>query len=94
MTNYERETIINFNEAEKTASVYTCNRRMIAKLNGLSEKFPEQFALRREFSDGAKEYTVPKKYVSIKAPRPKMSDDEKAELVKRLLKGKNTAKAN
>lgn len=94
MTGYEKETVINFNEAEKTASVYTCNKRMIAKLDRLCEKFPEQFRLYRKFSDGAREYIVPKKYVSIKAPRPKLSDEEKAELVKRLSKSKNAIDAN
>ena len=54
MTNYEKETVINFNEVEKGASVYTCNKRMINKLNRLCEKFPEQFSLYREFNDGAK----------------------------------------
>lgn len=94
MTSYEKETVINFNEAEKEASVYTFNKKMISKLDRLCEKFPEQFSLYKKFRDGAREYIMPKKYVSIKAPRPKLSDEEKAELVKRLSKSKNAMDTN
>ena len=94
MTNYEKETVINYNEAEKEASVYTANKKLMARLETLSKKFPEQFKFSRKFSDGAKEYIIPKKYVAIKAPRPKLSDEEKAELVKRLSKSKNVIDTN
>lgn len=32
LTNYERETIINFNEGENTASVYTHNKKLRRRL--------------------------------------------------------------
>ena len=35
LTNYEQETIINFNEAEDTADVFTYNERWIRHLEGL-----------------------------------------------------------
>lgn len=37
----EQETIITFNEAEKTASVYTMNAALIRKLEGLTERRPD-----------------------------------------------------
>ena len=33
LTNVEKETVINFNEAERTASVYTHNEALIPFLN-------------------------------------------------------------
>lgn len=87
MTGYEKETVINFNEAGKGASVYTCNKRMIAKLDKLCEKFPEQFRLYREFSDGAREYIMPKKYICVRGPRPQkeLTEAEKEQIKNRLL---------
>lgn len=37
---YEQETIINFNEADSTASVYTHNRALIRQLDKLAEERP------------------------------------------------------
>ena len=87
MTNYEKETVINYNEAEKEASVYTANKKLMARLEMLSKKFPEQFKFSRKFSDGAKEYIIPKKYVAIKAPLPKrkISDEEREKMRERML---------
>lgn len=36
----ERETIITYNEAEPTASVYTMNGALIRKLDGLAQSRP------------------------------------------------------
>lgn len=36
----EQETIINFNEAESTASVYTHNKTLIRKLDKLTQERP------------------------------------------------------
>lgn len=36
----EQETIINFNEEEKTASVYTHNKALIRKLDKLAQERP------------------------------------------------------
>lgn len=39
---YEKETIINFNNAEKAASYYTLNFHKRKELLELAEKYPEQ----------------------------------------------------
>lgn len=65
----EQETIITFNEAEKTASVYTMNAALIRKLEGLTESRPDDARRVRTFPDGAQEYEVPKKWVRITASR-------------------------
>ena len=36
LTNYERETIITFNEAETDCEIYTYNQKLINKLSKLS----------------------------------------------------------
>lgn len=40
LTRYEKETIINFNEAEATANIYTHNGGLIRKLDALADQRP------------------------------------------------------
>lgn len=40
LTNYERETILNFNEGEDTMSVYTHNKALRRKLEQLARGVP------------------------------------------------------
>ena len=49
---YEQETIINFNEKEKTASVYTHNRALCRKLERLVEERPNECRLTKTSHDG------------------------------------------
>ncbi len=76
LTNYERETIINFNEAEETAYIFTYNKawqRHLEKVLGLKIVKTNRF--------GAKDYELPKKWIKLpRAPR-KISADTKARLV-------------
>lgn len=82
LTLYEQETIILFNEAEKTTSVYTHNRALIRKLEKLAEDRPDDCRLkRRDPENRAAEYIVPKKWIKINAPR-QLSEEEKARLRK------------
>lgn len=41
LTAYERETIIGYNEAEQTASVYTHNKALRRTLDKLAQERPE-----------------------------------------------------
>lgn len=45
LTNYERETIVNFNEGEDTASVYTHNKPLRRRLEQLAQERPEECRL-------------------------------------------------
>lgn len=68
MTRYEQETIINFNDEEKTASVYTCNKSLRNRLAAFAADRPDECVFKMD--DGyAVWYTVPKKWVRIKPPR-------------------------
>jgi IS1 family transposase len=45
MARYEQETIINFNEEEKTAGIYTHNKALRQKLAALARDRPEDCRL-------------------------------------------------
>lgn len=70
LTNSERETILNFNESEDTASVYTHSRALRRKLDKLSADRPEECRLVKTCHDGqATEFCVPKNWIRINPPR-------------------------
>ena len=68
LTQYERETIICYNEEEATASVYTHNKKLIQKLKRLSEKYPDKVKPEHSEHRGAVSYLVPKRCVSVREP--------------------------
>lgn len=77
LTLQEQETIILFNEAEKTASVYTHNRAFLRKLEKLAQDRPEDCKLKRSDTESrAAEYIVPKRWIKINAPRC-LTDEQK-----------------
>lgn len=65
----EQETIIGFNEAEATASVYTHNGALKRKLEKLAKERPADVQLSRRYPEGAVEYTIPKRWVRVNATR-------------------------
>lgn len=65
----EQETIINFNEAEPTATIYTHNPALRRKLEQLCEQRPGDAKRSRAFPDGGAEYIVPKRWVKVSASR-------------------------
>lgn len=80
LTKYEQETIINFNEAEATASVYTYNQALQRKLKRLAQERPQECVL-----DKARNYsgelvcTIPKRWVRI-TPTRILSEKQKTQL--------------
>ena len=67
---YERETIINYNEGEPTASVYTHNRALRRTLDKLAQERPEDCRGDKESHEGAAaDYIIPKAWVKIRPPR-------------------------
>lgn len=83
----EQETIINFNEEEKVASVYTFNKTLQRRLAKLAEQYPDD--CKREFDtwqpEGSVDYTVPKKWIKINPPKKvNFTDEQKAALAERL----------
>lgn len=79
----ERETVITYNEQEKTAVVYTCRPALICKLDGLTTARPDECKLLRRFPDGiGMEYEVPKKWVKVSPPRF-VSEETRAAMAER-----------
>lgn len=69
MTRLEQETIINFNEAEATATIYTHNAALCRKLEALADQRPEEAKRGCSFPDGGREYTIPKRWVDFDGGR-------------------------
>lgn len=82
LTKYEQETIINYNQEEKTASCFTYDRALVRKLDTISEKSTEIIVTRE--GDGFKVYTFPRKWIKIKTPR-QLSSEKRAELRNRAI---------
>jgi len=80
LTRYEMETIINFNEEEATASVYTHNKALRHKLEQLAQERPDDCKLFKvSHEDQAVEYYIPKSWVKINPTRI-LSDEQRAAL--------------
>lgn len=76
----EQETIINFNEEEKVASVYTFNGPLQRRLAKLAEEHPNE--CKRELDTwqpaGSVDYTIPKKWIRINpSPKREMTEEQK-----------------
>lgn len=86
LTGYEKETIINFNEAEDTASIFTYNKAWQKHLEGKLGLKPTM-----DNGFGGKGYQTDKK--RIKPPRPpiKLSEKAKAQRAKRLVDARQKA---
>jgi hypothetical protein len=76
LTNEEKETTINYNDAEKEARIYTCNAALMRKLDRLCTEYPDLYKLVKQ-DEYSKWYIIPKKYIRIGKPVA-MSDEQKA----------------
>ena len=74
LTNFERETIITFNEAETDCEVYTYNQKLIRKLTERCESHPNLYQKVSEDKFGGCTFTFPKTLLTI-SPRVPMSND-------------------
>ena len=78
LSSYEKETIINFNEAEPTAYIFTYNKRWQKHLEsklGLKPTIDNGF--------GGKGYQIDKKRVKPPRAKRQLSLETRAKLVKR-----------
>lgn len=55
---YEKETIINFNEAEDTANIYTFNADLKRRLAEFSRKYPLLCRLEHSTAEGSVTYDL------------------------------------
>ena len=89
-TNSERETIVIFNESEKTAEIYSSSPRTINQLLTLCEKFPDVYKVIRTVRDKDRKITgsyfsCPKGFIKFK--RPRILSEKQKEVVEMLKLG-------
>ena len=75
ITRYEQETIINFNAAEQTATLYTRDSAVMRKIDALVIEFPEHYRLIGE-TDIDKTYEMPKSVITYRKPR-RLSEEQR-----------------
>ena len=75
ISRYEQETIINYNAAEQTATVYTRDKTVMRRLDALVIEHPEYYRLIGE-TDIDKTYEMPKSFISYRKPR-RISDEQR-----------------
>jgi hypothetical protein len=68
LTRLERETIINFNQEEDFAEVYTHEGRFIRRLEQMAADFPDLCQFQEKNDWGGVIYHVLKKLIQIKMP--------------------------
>ena len=69
LTNVEKETVINFNEAERTASVYTHNEALKRQLLEFCQTHPEQVRQTAANGWGGLTFELPKRWLRVTPPR-------------------------
>lgn len=88
LTNYERESIITYNNEESTAQVFTYHRALQNKLNKLIGVNPDISVLRK--GDEWTEYIVPKSWIKVSPPRQvNYTDEQRAAMAERLAAARN-----
>lgn len=96
LSRYEKETVINFNEEEKTATVYTHNVALQHKLARIAESRPGECVPQGACHEGqAQTYVVPKKWIKVNPSRLLTEEQkEKArENAERTLKARMSTKS-
>ena len=68
LSRYERESILNYNAGEQTATLYTRDKAVMRKLDTLVADFPETYKLTGQ-DEISKTYSFPKSYVNYRKPR-------------------------
>lgn len=89
LTNYERETIINYNRAEKKAIIYTTIQKDKERLAKLSQEHPNKYKLIKK-DEVSVTYETEKKMVRFMKPRPELTEKQRKEIKERLLRARNT----
>lgn len=77
LTNYERETIILFNDAEKTATICTANKALKNRLDGFCASDNTIYVISED--EPFKKYNLPKKWIKVNMPH-KISEERRARL--------------
>lgn len=70
LSRYEKETVINWNEAEKLASIYTFNAGLKRRLADFSRRYPMLCRLELNTPEGGVTYVLDKARLSIRLVPP------------------------
>ena len=70
LSKYEKETIINWNEGETIASIYTFNASLKRRLEDFSRKYPLLCRLESSTPEGSVTYVLDKSRLSIRLVPP------------------------
>lgn len=81
LSKYEQETIINYNNEDKTANIFTYDKSLIRKIESHMSDYPDIKLLRK--GEDFAEYTLPKKWVKVGFPR-QLSDEQRTEMANRM----------
>ena len=91
VTKEERETIVNFNEAEDTAVIYTFNNDLKKRLAAFAKKYPDLCKLTVDDTEyGSVTYEIQKSRVSIRLVAPYSEERRKAASERAKIKGIQT----
>ena len=87
----EQETVILFNEADASASVYTYNGALKRKLTGLCHTRPTEARLTKDDERGGLTFEVPKRWIKVNASRILTAEqkEERAERARAIFSSKS-----
>ena len=91
LSRYERESILNYNAGEQTATLYTRDKAVMRKLDTLVADYPDTYKLTGQ-DDISKTYSFPKSYVSYRKPRAVST--EQRERARQMMIERNKIKEN
>lgn len=79
LTKHEQETIINFNQGEQTAYIYTCSKSWMNHMEKVLCIKPTKL-----YGTYAREYELPKTWIRKPRKPRKLSEEHRAKLAQRL----------
>lgn len=88
LSNYEKETTINYNDAEKSAECYTCNKALMNKLDKLCILHHDNFKLLAQDKHSKTYFIANKKLISIRTPKI-YTEEQLTELRERIKRNFN-----
>lgn len=88
LSKYEQETVINYNNEEKLASIFTYDKTLMRKIDNKLSEYPDIKVVRR--GESWAEYSLPKKWIKVGFPR-QLSDEQRAEMANRMRAARESA---
>lgn len=85
LSNIEKETILLYNEAEKTVEIYTHNVKLQNKIIQRNKEYPDVFKITSVNQHGGMTAVLPKNRLSINLKKP-ITEERKKRLIEQLRK--------